>query len=576
MTNSQAKRNSIKEFFQVNWKSFRVLVSMLLANSLSMDWKKNKKKSIINIVTKVAAFVGTCALSYLFFYMCIRLNIFSLMPFVPEAVPSILINILLFFSFFATLSRVTNDLYFANDNRVLLTLPTNGNTLFLARLFVCFLNSYIKALVIEIPFLIGYFLASKYPIYMYFVVFFLFIIVELVFVLLSAIISISLYLVKRFLISHPLVRNILTLLVLALLITLVSILISIIPEKIDIFTNWGPYFNKIQDGMRWYINHLSFFYQTSMVYLGGYTGYTFQYLSGIGSNGLWTLLVFIACIPFSYVASLSLASPLYLRLASGNDELLPKQSKHESESHINKPFISQLKKEFLLYVKDSEIAPSYTTIFIALPLLLALVSKIFMAMDLNKRGLSLVQVATLLITMLIVLSANGSIARMYSQEGGAFKLARTYPVKDSILLASKLIIPGTLGSISIIVSFGIIASLKTNLIAEILLLGAGILLIYLGHLLYSASLDFTNPRNPFGEVSFLSSNENRSIILSFVLSFLLTILFYYFTQDPIVWIGNVQITSSFKVCLIGLLYFVVNIVTYNKKVRYVYAKGENL
>ena len=109
MTNTQAKRNSIKEFFQVNWKSFRVLVSMLLANSLSTDWKKNKKKSIINIITKVAAFVGTCALSYLFFYMCIRLNIFSSMPFVPEAVPSILINILLFFSFFATLSRVTND-----------------------------------------------------------------------------------------------------------------------------------------------------------------------------------------------------------------------------------------------------------------------------------------------------------------------------------------------------------------------------------------------------------------------------------------------------------------------------------
>lgn len=576
MTNTRSKTFSMKEFFQVNWKSFRVLVSMLLANSLSMDWKKNKKKSIINIVVKVLAFIVICALSYVFFYVCIRMNIFSLMSFVPEAVPSILINILLFFSFFTTLSRVTNDLYFANDNKVLLTLPTNGNTLFLARLFVCFLNAYIKALTLEIPFLLGYFLVSKYPVYMFFVVFLLFVVVEMVFVLLSAIVSIPVYFGKRYLISHPLVRNLLRFGILAVVIALVSVLISIIPEKIDIFTNWGPYFNKIQDGMRWYINNLSFFYQTSMVYLGGYTGYTFQYLSGIGINGLWTLLTFIGCLPVFYIASLSLASPLYLRLASGNDELLPKQSKRENESHVNKPFLSQMKKEFLLYIKDSEIAPSYTAVFIALPLLLALVSKIFMAMDLNKRGLSLVQVATLLITMLIVLSANGVIAKMYSQEGGAFKLARTYPIKDSTLLASKLVIPGTLGTISIIVSFSIIASLKANLVAENLLLGLGILLIYWGHLLYSASLDFTNPRNPFGDVSFLSSNENRSIILAFVLSFLLSLLFYYFTQDPIVWFGNVQTTSSFKITLIGLVYFMLNVMTYNKKVRYVYAKGENL
>lgn len=576
MTNTRSKIFSMKEFFQVNWKSFRVLVSMLLANSLSMDWKKNKKKSIINIVVKVLAFIVICALSYVFFYVCIRMNIFSLMSFVPEAVPSILINILLFFSFFTTLSRVTNDLYFANDNKVLLTLPTNGNTLFLARLFVCFLNAYIKALTLEIPFLLGYFLVSKYPVYMFFVVFLLFVVVEMVFVLLSAIVSIPVYFGKRYLISHPLVRNLLRFGILAVVIALVSVLISIIPEKIDIFTNWGPYFNKIQDGMRWYINNLSFFYQTSMVYLGGYTGYTFQYLSGIGINGLWTLLTFIGCIPVFYIASLSLASPLYLRLASGNDELLPKQSKRENESHVNKPFLSQMKKEFLLYIKDSEIAPSYTAVFIALPLLLALISKIFMAMGLNKRGLSLVQVATLLITMLIVLSANGVIAKMYSQEGGAFKLARTYPIKDSTLLASKLVIPGTLGTISIVVSFFVIASLKANLVAESLLLGLGILLIYWGHLLYSASLDFTNPRNPFGDVSFLSSNENRSIILAFVLSFLLSLLFYYFTQDPIVWFGNVQTTSSFKITLIGLVYFMLNVMTYNKKVRYVYAKGENL
>ncbi len=567
---------SIKDIFQVNWKSFRVLISMLLANSLSMDWKKNKKKSIINITLKILTFAVCVGLSYVFFYFCKSLNIFSLLPYIPMAVPSIIINIMLIFSFFTTLFKVTNELYFANDNRVLLTLPTNGGTLFLARLFVCYINTYLKALTLEIPFLLGYFIVSGYPVYMYFVVFALFLVIDLAFVLFSAILSIPLYLVKRFFISYPLAKRIFSLLFIAIAITLASILIAIIPEKIDIFTNWSPYFYRIQDGMKWYMNYMSFFYETSLMFLGGFNGYSFRYFSGIGISGLWTFLAYLASVPILYLVSLSLATPFYLKLASGNDELLPKQSKKAKASYKTNSFLSQLKKEFLLYAKDGEIAPSYTGVFVFLPVLLVLICKIFMAMDLNSRGLSLVQVAMLLISLLIVLSMNGLIARIYSQEGGAFKVARTYPVKNSLLITSKLVIPATLGVLSISVSYIIIANLREELFAENLMLGGGILCIYFGHLLYSASLDFTNPKAAFGDVSFLSNNENRSLISAFIISGLLTYLFYLFTQDSAVWINSIQTTSSFKLLLIGILYLTFDVIKYIRKIRYVYAKGETL
>ncbi len=573
---SRKAKNPIKDAFHIEWKAFRVLIAMLLANSLSLDWKKNKKKSIINVALKILVFALCVAFSYIFFNFCRSLNIFSLLPYIPMAVPSIIINLMLVSSFVATLFKVTNELYFANDNRVLLTFPVNGGTLFLARLFVCYINTYIKALTLEIPFLLGYFIVSGYPVYMGFVIFALFLVVDLAFVLFSSILSIPLYFIKRFFISCPLAKRICSFLFIAVVISLASLLIAIIPEKIDIFTNWSPYFYRIQDGMKWYMNRMSFLYQTSLMFLGGFNGYSFRYFSGIGVNGLWTFLAYLVSTPILYLISLSFATPFYLKLASGNDELLPKQSKKAKVSYKTNSFLSQLKKEFLLYAKDGEIAPSYTGVFVFLPVLLVLICKIFMAMDLNARGLSLVQVAMLLISLLITLSMNGLIARMYSQEGGAFKVARTYPIKNGLLITSKLVLPATLGVISISVSYIIIAHLREELFAENLMLGGGVLCVYFGHLLYSASLDFTNPKASFGDVSFLSNNENRSLISAFIISGLLTYLFYLFTQDSAVWINSIQTTSSFKLLLIGGLYLLFNIVKYIKKIRYVYAKGETL
>lgn len=573
--NEGIKRNKLKEFFHVEWKSFFTLVKMLLANSLSIDLK-NKKKTAISIVSKIVMFVIIAALSYVFFYFCIQLGVFSVLPYVPSTVPSIIINVMLVFSFLGTLFRVTNDLYFANDNKVLLTMPVNGNTLFIARLFVSYMNSFIKSLTLEIPFLLGYFAISKYPVYMFIAIFAVFLVLELFFVLVSALLSIPLYFIKRFLISYPLVQSALILFVTAIVIAGASVLISIIPEKIDIFSNWSPYFARIQNALRFYTINLSFFFQTSKMFLGGYTGYVFQYFGGLGINGLWTFLVILGSLPIIYVLSLSFASPLYLRLASGNDELLPKQSKREKLSSFHKPFISQLKKELLLYAKDSKIASSYTGIFVALPLIMALISKIFMAMDLNSRGLSLAQVAILLIALIISLTTNSMIANIYSLEGGAFKIGRTAPLKDGFKLTSKLFIPGGLGTLSLAVTFITIANLREELFVENLLLGGSVILIYIGHLLYSASLDFTNPKASFGDVSFLSNNENRSIILAFAVSALFSLLFYYFSNDGFTWIGDVRMTSSFKMLLIGILFFGINLVLYIQRIRYVYSGGESL
>lgn len=577
MTSPIENKTKKKSIFHVEWGPFYVLIKMLLANSLTIDWKGNKKKAIIKLVTSLIGFAATIALSYLFFYLCQLFGIFSLLSSVPMSVPSIIINILVIFSFIGVLGRTTNELYFASDNKVLLTLPMNGNTLFLGRLGVSFINLYLKALKIEIPFLLGYYLVSGYPIYMYFVIFVIWAIIDLVMLLLAAILSIPNYFLKRYLKTHTLANAITLSVLITLILAFCSFLIGIIPNKIDIFSNWGPYFNAIQNGLNFYTSKLSFFYYASMVCLGGFTGYNFSFFYGYGVAGLYTFLILIGSLVILFFLSLLLAGPFYLHLASGNDEIQAKTKTNKKYSlKADSPYRSQFYKEFLLFVKDSSFTPNYVGIFLALPLLLALISKLFGAMDVNIRGEAMAQVVLLLILLLIALTANGLVANLYSKEGGAFKLNHTYPLKDEVIITSKIIYPAILGSLSIICTTFVMASIRMQTFTSTVFMGLGATLIYLGHLLFSAGVDFSNPKETFGEGSFLSRNENRSYILAFATSFLVAILYYFYLQDPIKWLNDVPSTAGFKIFLLGIIFFLINLVLYRKKIKYIYSKGESL
>ncbi len=576
-TLKKRKPSSVATFFSVDWRAFKVLVKMLLANSLSLDLKRNKKKAIIKLLLSVLAFALIAALSYVFFYLCLRFNIFSLLAFVPMDVPSIVVNVLLLFSFLSSLGRVTEDLYFGSDNKVLLTFPTNGNTLFLSRLAVCFLNTYLRSLLLEIPFLVGYFAVSGYPFYMYFALFLVWAILDLALMLLCSLLSIPVYYAKKFLRTHALANAVTLGFFIALILGLCAFVIAIIPSNIDIFSNWGTYFAKIQNGLLFYRTKMRFFYRASMLYLGNFTGFSFAYFSKGGLPGLYAFLILLGSIALLFVGSLALSSPLYLRLASQTGELQGRSKRKIGKSGKTlSPFSSQLKKEAILFFKDSSFSSPYLGIFLALPLLLSLLAKLFGAMDLNSRGEGYVQVVLLLIGLLLSLSANASIAKIYSLEGGAFKLSRTYPLKEARLISSKLLIPGAIGCLSLLASLLSLNLIRPEMARGNTFMGIGAILVYLGHLLYSAGLDFTSPKSSFGDASFFSSAENRSTILGFITASLLSVFYYLYFQDHILWLPTIESTAGFKVFLISLLYLGLNALLYARKIKYVYKTGEEL
>lgn len=576
-TSIERKASSLASFFSVDWRAFKVLVKMLLANSLSLDLKRSKKKAIIKLLLGVVSFAAVAALSYVFFYLCLRFNIFSLLAFVPMDVPSIVVGVLLLFSFLSALGKVCEDLYFASDNKVLLTFPTNGNTLFLSRLAVCFLNAYLRSLLLEIPFLVGYFAVSGYPFYMYFALLFVWAVIDLAMMLLCSLLSIPVYYAKRFLRSHALANAAARGLFIASILGVCIFLIAILPSNIDIFSNWGTYFAKIQNGLLFYRTKMRFFFRASMLYLGNYTGFSFSYFSKGGLPGLYAFLIMLGSIALLFLASLALSSPLYLRLASQTGELQGKGKKKEGKrGRALSPFCSQLKKEALLFFGDSSSSSPYVGIFLALPLILSFLAKLFGAMDLNSRGEGYVQVVLLLISLLLSLSANALIAKIYSLEGGAFKLGRTYPLKEAYLLSSKLLIPASIGCLSLLSCLLALNFIRPEMAKGNTFMGIGAILIYLGHLLYSAGLDFTSPKSSFGEVPFFRGAENRSTIMGLITAALLSFFYYLYFQDHILWLSSIESTAGLKVFLISILYLGLNLLLYERKIRYVYKAGEEL
>jgi hypothetical protein len=128
------------------FRSFSTLVAMLLSDTLKLSFnsKSARKASIIRIVTSVLIFAVLTALGVLFYRLSSMFGIFSLLSFIPEAVPSFLSLVVLVFALINSIVSLVTTLYFSPDNRLMITYPCRGSTVFLARLFVFYIKEVVR------------------------------------------------------------------------------------------------------------------------------------------------------------------------------------------------------------------------------------------------------------------------------------------------------------------------------------------------------------------------------------------------------------------------------------------------
>jgi hypothetical protein len=550
-------KNKMKERFSIDFSAFWVLTKMLLQDRFSLSFKSNKKKTFIKLLTSIAVFAILVVASYGFYYLCKIFNIFSVLPSVPITVPSLL----------STLKfglGLVQTLYFSEDNRLMMTYPCNGNTIFIARMFSFFLSEYIRNLLVQIPLLLGYMILFSFPWYTYIWLFVAWFLITFVEVLVGSLLSIPTYYVVRFLKANSLIKFIVYVILGSLVIGFVSWVLIQIPNKVNIFKDWSPYFAKIQIILNGYESYLSGFYLLTNFACGTFDGYNVDFLT---FNSLYVLLTLVGSALILYLIVILLVNPIYFKFSSKSFEFESTSLIHSKNSKKHSFVRAQMHKELMIFGSDPSLMMSIIVTFAILPLFVALINKIFGAMELNINGEIYVVIINYLLISIIAMSTNSLIASVYSREGSAFAYNRVYPRKSNFILFSKLILPMIIGISSLSISCYIFALLKEIDGTLTAFFAISTICIYIGHMLFSASLDFTNIRSQFMNEVSSSKSENKSTMLAFVVPIILTVLFFYYFKD--------SLTSCYiKMACIGVAFLIINIVLFNRRVKLIYRSGE--
>ena len=238
-------------------------------------------------------------------------------------------------------------------------------------------------------------------------------------------------------------------------------------------------------------------------------------------------------------------------------------------------FFSAMWKDFLMDIRTpGKLVGNYILLVIT-PIAIALLNKLFASINTNFLGVTLTIIFNILIITLIPLSSNVMFASIYSREGESAYLLKAAPANYMKTLTSKLVLRAILMTFSILTTciiYRYYASEFTRSFIKPLWLFFAVAGLYLGHLIWSAELDFMNPQDALyretGEGNISNSNETTSLILVYVITLAFTGVSFFMINDNIMY-------AFYKIGLVGIVFLVCRILLFTLRIKgYRNSRGE--
>ncbi len=561
MKENTAQPNKGRNFI----KHFKALVLMQLKDKLDLSFVSSKKRLISKIVFFILRIAAIVVISYFAFMMSARLSLFSISGIVPVGVVAIIFSLIFVLSVVSCTAGLMKTLYFADDNRVLITFPVTGNMVFFSKLVVYYIFELERSLTFTLPLLIGYGIASNLPIGMYFWLTLCLVFISALPVVLGALLSLPAMVIYQFLKRHGVIKVIVFLIAISLFIAAIVGLILLIPENINLIQQWQhiqPHIIEFIKQFNLYLYPLS---KLTTMMVGEY--YNLQF------NFTGNLLLIFAILLASMAAILAIvyfiAKPLFLKMTATPFEFEKNEYIKAKENHRRRKYKSILRKEFLLNLRSTEISYSFIAVYIALPILILLLNKIFAVMTTKLLGDYMAYSFNLLIILLILFASNAIISTMYSMEGRAGYMKKTKPLELIMPLLCKLfynILFSVLSLLAAMTIFGIYSALS---VGNIIMLTLCVLFFQLGHILWSAERDLMNPQNEQyattgGEID--NPNSNLTTISAFILS----IVVFGFSLKLFTEGGENPTIACVKLMLLGLAFAIMRAYLFFVKIRVYY------
>ena len=553
-------------------KNFWPLVMMQFRDKLDMSWAKQKKTLIQKIVFFVLKFLllggGVFGLLYL-------LN-FLLIVYKNE-----IINLYIVFFLLITVLNIISatvglmkSLYFADDNKVLVTLPVGATQLFFSKILVYLFFQMKKDLDILVPITLGLFIFGVYGgvihIGSLFFMLLVLIINTIIVVLLGSLFSIPALYVYKWMKNYPVLELILVLLVVAIFVVLAFLLISLIPDNIDLINQWPAIRAAINQNINAFKQFFLVYPFTFVVSCmsGELVNFVYTVVPQtlwmtaimIGVGGILGLIVFLAIKPFYF--------SMMTKTGEFNKEIINNPKKNVK----HRKYVTFANKEMKLSFRDFDISGSYLAIYILVPILLYFMNKVYGAIGTSQVGKMMVLAFSILLTILPYLASNSIIATLYSKEGRAAYIKKTKPIDPLWPLISKVLFNLILSVPSITACMVIFGIMCGTPIWGCILLGIAFISLQYGHIFYSAGLDIMNPQNEVyatdGE-QINNPNENKATVAGFITAFVYALIAYLLMQESVKTYGNTHM-AVIKLLLIALVYFGAMFLLFYLKVRAFY------
>ena len=531
------------------------------------------RERVISIVSPIIKFVIVFAITFVLFFLnsifgiIQQLSLYNFFVFFT--------SIIVLLQLVASISSCTKSYYIAEDNKVLITFPSSGASLFLSKLTVEYIKELKSSLSLYIPVTMGLIVYSSImnklaPFQFISAIWGLFPIAIMcaVIVLLGSLLSVIYLQYLRLVKTLPVIRLIVLGVLFGLVVYLSVIVINLIPENINLIQMWNAVRASIDGFLKSFIKYaypIDFFCSTIIGFTGNaYKGYR---LTGL-SFARYALILAAAIVLFVLVFIIIKKLFLHMMTKSVDYEKVNEKIHHQNSVHHQHTTFAF--KELKIQIRTLEISGSYIVTYVLIPVLILLLCKIFDAINTNMRGNMLSIMFILLLIILPLLASNTPISSSYSREGHAGYIKKTKPIKPYTPMLSKLLFNLVLSIPSIAVSIFIVGRFGKIDIPSLIFLGFSVLFLQYGHIFYSSTLDFTKPKNESYQTEGQGAknpNENTSTIVAFVMAFVFAGFVYFFFNESVRFKDPTFIKAAYKLFIASVITFASCLTLYILKLK---------
>lgn len=525
----------------------KILTLMQLKNRKNKRLKSKSNTAISIIVQVAVCALVTVGLYYLINYIRqlslipIDTNFFLFMLFITQAI-----------SILTCIFGLTNFLYMSKDNSVIFSMPAKPAEIFISKLAVFYITEFKKNLFFLLPFFLAFGFVLKLDYVFYIFVVFLIFLLPLLPVFIGAIFSFPLMYLKKLLKKVPILKVLLALVIAGLVIWLLVYITNIIPRPLNLLVIYDKFFVFLKNVIL-SVNKFSLIYEVIANMMLGVN---------VGINILILLATLIVLAGLTLLIGF-----LYFKIASQNFEHSIKVKKREVKPSKN-IFMTFLKKEFILNMRNTETFISHILYIISLPVLLYVVNEIISAININLNGVAIAVAVNIFIGLMFLTSTNTISASAITGEGAEFGLIKTAPSDTSKICYAKFTVNFVISFVGIVASMIVLAVTSSFSSLSLLAMFFTFVFVNTAHMFWSLQIDLLHPRlTEYASSGNMRDNKNigTCILIGVLISIVVAMLAYFCFK-------GVNIINILKLPLIAGLFFALRLYLFQVNLKVYFNK----